>query len=88
MVDKLLGGSKFPWSAQYCRLRAECVVEYGLKDERYWRTIGLVEHIEIGLSEDEIYRLAEHKSLKGQSNEIFTSDFFTDGLLPSPLLGI
>jgi hypothetical protein len=26
--------------------------------------------------------------LKGQSNEIFTSVFFTDGLLPSPLLGM
>jgi hypothetical protein len=26
--------------------------------------------------------------LKGQSNEIFTSDFFTDGLLPSLLLSI
>jgi deoxyadenosine/deoxycytidine kinase len=27
-------------------------------------------------------------NLKGQSNDIFASDYFTNGFLPSPLLGI
>ncbi len=52
-------------------------------NSRHMKTTGNVEVI----IHQQKYRVVRQAHLKGQSNEIFYLDFFTVGILSSPLLG-